>query len=81
MGENSSDRSLASVVLAVLAMAGVDLRRIQELGGWIELEMLQRYAHLSSGDSAEAVEKIAVHFTTLFITPEKSPSETPDPNN
>jgi integrase len=61
-----------------LAMAGVDLRTIQELGGWKELEMLQRYSHLSPSHKAEAVEKIAVHFTTLFTTPEKSPSDTPD---
>jgi integrase len=30
-----------------LATAGVDLGTIQELGGWRELEMLKRYAHLS----------------------------------
>ena len=29
-----------------LAMAGVDLRTIQELGGWRSLEMVERYAHL-----------------------------------
>lgn len=52
-----------------LAMAGVDLRTIQELGGWKELEMLQRYAHLSPNHKSEAVEKIAIHFTTLFTTP------------
>ncbi len=60
-----------------LAMAGVDLRTIQELGGWRELEMLQRYAHLSPSHKAEAVEKIANHFTTLFTTPDKSPSDVP----
>jgi hypothetical protein len=30
-----------------LAMAGVDLRTIQELGGWAALDMVQRYSHLS----------------------------------
>ena len=55
-----------------LAMAGVDLRTIQELGGWAELEMLERYAHLSPSHKAEAVERLAAaeNFTTLFTTPE-----------
>ena len=56
-----------------LAMAGVDVRTIQELGGWKELEMLQRYAHLSPNHKSEAVEKIANHFTTLFTTPVSTP--------
>ena len=30
-----------------LVMAGVDLRTIQELGGWGSLEMVQRYSHLN----------------------------------
>ena len=58
-----------------LAMAGVDVRTIQELGGWKELEMLQRYAHLSPNHKSEAVEKIANHFTTLFTTPVSAPSK------
>ena len=52
-----------------LAMAGVDLRTTQELGGWNVMEMLQRYAHLSPNHKSAAVEKIANHFTTLFTTP------------
>ena len=58
-----------------LAMAGVDVRTIQELGGWKELEMLQRYAHLSPSHKSEAVEKIANHFTTLFTTPVSAPTK------
>lgn len=58
-----------------LAMAGVDLRTIQELGGWRELEMLQRYAHLSPSHKSEAVEKIANHFPTLFTTPDSDPTK------
>lgn len=54
-----------------LVMAGVDLRTIQELGGWSNLEMVQRYSHLSPGHKAEAVEKIVPNFTTLFTTLEK----------
>jgi integrase len=30
-----------------LVMAGVDLRTVQELGGWQTLAMVERYAHLS----------------------------------
>jgi integrase len=30
-----------------LVMAGVDLRTVQELGGWSSLAMVERYAHLS----------------------------------
>ncbi len=57
-----------------LVMAGVDLRTVQELGGWSSLELVQRYAHLSPGHKAEAVERIAVapggeNSTTLFTTP------------
>lgn len=42
-----------------LAMAGVDLRTIQELGGWKDLKMVQRYSHLSPSHKADAVERIA----------------------
>jgi integrase len=42
-----------------LAIAGVGLRTIQELGGWKEIRMILRYAHLSDQHKAEAVEKIA----------------------
>jgi len=41
-----------------LVAAGVDLRTVQELGGWRTLSMVQRYAHLSPGLLAAAVEKI-----------------------
>ncbi len=42
-----------------LAMAGVDLRSIMELGGWATLRMVERYSHLSPSHLAEAVEKLA----------------------
>ncbi len=58
-----------------LAMAGVDLRTIQELGGWKSINMVMRYSHLSPEHKAEAVEKISRHFTTLFTTPENQPSQ------
>jgi len=52
-----------------LAMAGVDPRTIQELGGWASLDMVQRYTHLSPTHKAEAVERIsASNFPTGFTT-------------
>jgi site-specific recombinase XerD len=52
-----------------LVMAGVNLRAVQELGGWSSLDLVQRYAHLSDAHKAEAVELIgAEHFTTGFTT-------------
>ncbi|MGH7390793.1 MAG: tyrosine-type recombinase/integrase [Candidatus Rokuibacteriota bacterium] len=54
-----------------LAMAGVDLRTIQELGGWASLDMVQRYSHLSPTHKAEAVERIAPNFPTGFTTPDR----------
>jgi integrase len=51
-----------------LAMAGVDIRTIQDLGGWKKIEMVMRYSHLSPGHKAEAVEKIVQNSTTLITT-------------
>jgi integrase len=51
-----------------LAMAGVDPRTIQELGGWASLEMVERYTQLSPTHKAEAVERIARNSPTLFTT-------------
>ena len=50
---------------------GVDLRTVQELGGWATLSLIQRYAHVAPTRKAEAVEGLVKHFTTLFTTPEK----------
>jgi integrase len=55
-----------------LVMARVDLRTVQELGGWSTLDLVQRYAHLSPAHKAEAVERIAIvenNSPTLFTTP------------
>ncbi len=56
-----------------LAMAGVDLRTIQELGGWRSLKMVERYAHLSPSHKAEAIERLASNFPTRFTTPATKP--------
>jgi len=49
-------RALRHTFASRLVAAGVDLRTVQELGGWKTLSMVQRYAHL--GHLAAAVEKI-----------------------
>lgn len=41
-----------------LAMQGVDLRAIQELGGWRSLAMVARYAHLSPSHRQSAIEAL-----------------------
>lgn len=46
-----------------LAMAGVDLLTIKDLGGWKSLPMVQRYAHLSPSHRKEAIERLATRKT------------------
>jgi len=41
---------------------GVDLRTVQELGGWSSIKMLERYGHVAQGRKAEAVEGLAKKF-------------------
>ena len=41
-----------------LAMEGVDLLTIKDLGGWKTLSMVQRYAHLSPGHRQIAIERL-----------------------
>lgn len=50
-----------------LVAAGVDLRSVQELGGWRTLSMVQRYAHLSPGHLVAAVEKIVPAPTEVIL--------------
>jgi len=50
---------------------GVDLRTVQELGGWATLSLVQRYAHVSPSRKADAVEGLVRNFTTSFTTPER----------
>ena len=40
-------------------MAGVDLLTVKDLGGWGDLAMVQRYAHLAPSHRREAVEALA----------------------
>jgi integrase len=41
-----------------LAMAGVDVLTIKELGGWKSLSMVQRYAHLSPSHRQQTIERL-----------------------
>ena len=60
-----------------LAMAGIDCRTIQELGGWGELSMVERYSHLSPNHKAQAVERISGHYSpSTFPTPQNRPLAT-----
>jgi integrase len=56
---DTSPHTLRHTFASKLAMAGVDPRTIQELGGWRSLLMVQRYTHLSPAHKAAAVESIA----------------------
>jgi integrase len=58
-----------------LAMAGVDLLTIKELGGWKTLAMVQRYAHLSPGHQRQAVERLVNRLPVL----QKDTGEAPAP--
>ncbi len=69
--EDVTPHTLRHTFASRLAMAGVDLRTIQELGGWKDLSLVERYAHLTPNHKAKAVELIAhENSTTVFITPE-----------
>jgi len=41
-----------------LAMEGVDLLTIKELGGWRSLSTVSRYAHLSPSHRNQAIERL-----------------------
>ena len=49
-----------------LVMAGVDLVTVQQYGGWSDLSLVQRYAHLSPTHTAKAIERIAQTFHDAF---------------
>jgi hypothetical protein len=48
-----------------LVMAGVDLRSVQEMGGWKTLKMVARYAHLSPTHLHAAVERLVAKPATV----------------
>jgi integrase len=47
-----------------LAMEGVDLLTIKDLGGWRSLSMVSRYAHLSPSHRNQAIERLVNRATT-----------------
>jgi integrase len=61
-----------------LVMRGVDLRTVQELGGWKSLNMVQRYAHLSQDHKRQAVELLAENSTSLFTPSSKATATVKD---
>jgi integrase len=65
-GTGVSLHTLRHTFASRLAMAGVDLRTIQELGGWSDLSMVQRYAHLTPNHKRDAIEKIVPEFHNAF---------------
>jgi integrase len=63
-----------------LVMAGVDLRTVQELGGWKSLNMVQRYAHLSREHKQKAVEMLVGNFTPIFTPSTGNPTSAESSN-
>jgi integrase len=55
-----------------LIASGVDLRMVQELGGWSSLRMLERYGHVSANRKAQAVEKLVETFHNGFHNTKES---------
>lgn len=51
-----------------LAMAGVDVLTIKDLGGWKSLAMVARYAHLSPSHRRDAIERL--------VAPRSAPKQT-----
>ena len=72
LGPDVTPHVLRHTFASKLAMAGVDLRTIQELGGWKDLTMVQRYSHLSPSHKAAAVEKIAGGAVIPLRNPEQA---------
>lgn len=61
-GTGVSLHTLRHTFASSLVMAGVDLVTVQQYGGWSDLSLVQRYAHLSPGYKARAIERIAERF-------------------
>jgi site-specific recombinase XerD len=66
--------TLRHTFAARLVENGVDLRTVQELGGWATLSLVQRYAHVSPSRKVEAVEGLVRNtFTTGFTPVQNTP--------
>ena len=51
--------SLRHTFATRLVEASVDLRTVQDIGGWSSLSLIERYAHVAAQRKAEAVERLA----------------------
>ncbi|MDA2911491.1 site-specific integrase [Nitrospiraceae bacterium AH_259_D15_M11_P09] len=69
--ENVTPHTLRHTFASRLMMDGVDVRTIQELGGWRVLKMVERYSHVSAAHKAEAVERMAAGFHNVVHNTEK----------
>jgi len=54
--------------MSLLAEQGVDDRTIQEIGGWSDLAMVERYTHIRNHSKVRAIEKISLPFVTPVET-------------
>jgi excisionase family DNA binding protein len=61
-----------------LVMAGVDLRTVQELGGWKTLGMVLRYSHLAPSHLQAAVERLVPTTAVELARRDGSPTERPN---
>ncbi len=59
-----------------LGMAGVDARTIQELGGWKNLKMVERYTHLIPDHKVAAIRKLRNNVPDIFTTSAEGESGT-----
>jgi integrase len=51
-----------------LVEAGVDLRTVQDLGGWSNLKMVERYSHVNERRKADAVKRLAEFHSAIHNT-------------
>ena len=56
-------------------MAGVDARTIQELGGWKNFKMVERYTHLIPDHKVAAIRKLRDNVPDIFTTPAEVDSD------
>jgi site-specific recombinase XerD len=74
-GTGVSLHTLRHTFASRLVEAGVDLRTVQELGGWSDLSMVQRYAHVGPSQKTEAVRLIGETFHNAFHNTVSEPKE------
>lgn len=70
LGEDICIHTLRHTWASHLAMSGVDLLTIKELGGWKTLSMVIRYSHLAEQHKREAIAKLESCFVSKGDTEE-----------